>query len=68
MIAALAAETRDLLEQQQTLLRSLSRQLANSGDLKAEVTAEIANQHGLAVTVKEEGFLYVPEYDRLLEG
>jgi hypothetical protein len=66
MIAQLVEETRELLQHHDGLLRSLSKQLSISGDLTAETTAKIAAENGLKVTVKEEGFLYVPEYDRML--
>jgi hypothetical protein len=66
MVAQLVKETKALLQQHHDLLRALSQKLSISGDLKAEVTAQIATEHGLEVAVKEEGFLYIPAYDRML--
>jgi Peptidase family M41 len=66
MIAHLVTETQALLKQHEPLLRDLSLQLATSGDLEAKQVASIAQQHQMAVAVKEEGFLYIPQYHQML--
>jgi hypothetical protein len=66
MIAHLVTETQTLLKQHEPLMRDLSLQLAASGDLEAAAVSAIAQQHQMAVEVKEEGFLYIPKYHQML--
>jgi hypothetical protein len=48
------------------LLRQLSLELSAAGDLAAAQVSAIAQQHQMAVVVKEEGFLYIPQYHQML--
>jgi ATP-dependent Zn protease len=66
MIAHLVTETQELLKTHRPLLRDLSMQLAASGDLAAAQVAAIAQQHQMLAIVKEEGFLYIPDYHQML--
>lgn len=68
MMMRLASETRELLAQHRALMLDLADALAANGGLETAAVAEIATQHGLAVAVKEEGYLHVPAYDKLLQG
>jgi hypothetical protein len=66
MIAHLVEETQALLKQHEPLLRALSLELAVAGDLAAVQVSAIAQQHDLVAAVKEEGFLYIPQYHQML--
>jgi Peptidase family M41 len=68
MIAHLVTETQALLKAHAPLLRDLSMQLAASGDLEAAHVASIAQNHQVTAEVKEEGFLYIPNYHQMLIG
>jgi hypothetical protein len=65
-IAALAKETMELLDKHKNLLLELSLKLAAKGSLEAIEIAEIGSQYGIAVEVKEEGFLKIPNYDEVM--
>lgn len=67
MITLLAAEVKKLLTDHQELLTDLSLALCLKGSLKAEELAMLAAKGGLNVLVKEEGFLKIHDYDRVLQ-
>ncbi len=66
MIARLVGDTLSLLETHRTLLVDLSRHLALSGSMEAQAVADVGAIHGVVATVKEEGYLQIPPYERLL--
>jgi Peptidase family M41 len=66
MITRLVSETRELLSSNKSLLQELSIQLAATGNLAAAEVATIGIKYGVPAVVKAEGFLEVPDYDRLL--
>jgi hypothetical protein len=68
LIRDLVSETQTLLKTQAAVLRDLAQALATHGELEATQSAAIAAQHNLAVAVKEEGFLYIPNYAGIFEG
>jgi Peptidase family M41 len=68
LIRDLVSETETLLQAQEAVLRDLAQALATQGELAAAQSAAIANQHNLPVTVKEEGFLYIPNYAGIFES
>ncbi len=66
MITRLVSETRELLASNKSLLQELSVQLAATGNLAAAEVAAIGIKYGVPAVVKAEGFLEVPDYDKLL--
>jgi hypothetical protein len=66
MITRLVSETRELLSSHKSLLQELSVKLAATGNLTAAEVAAIGIKYGVPAVVKAEGFLEVPDYDRLL--
>jgi hypothetical protein len=66
MITRLVSETRELLSSNKPLLQELSVKLAATGNLAAAEVAAIGIKYGVPAVVKAEGFLEVPDYDRLL--
>ncbi len=68
MVTRMVSETRELLSLHKPLLKELSCQLAVTGSLSAIEVATIGIKYGLPVIVEAEGFLKIPEYDRLLPG
>jgi hypothetical protein len=66
MITRLVSETRELLSSNKSLLQELSVQLAATGNLAAAEVAAIGIKYGVPAVVKAEGFLEIPDYDRLL--
>jgi Peptidase family M41 len=66
MITRLVSETRELLSSHKSLLQELSVKLAATGNLTAAEVAAIGIKYGVPAVVKAEGFLEIPEYDRLL--
>jgi ATP-dependent Zn protease len=69
MITDLATQTLTLLTHHRPLLQDLSTQLLAQGSLESMAVRAIAASHNLPVTVKEEGFLHLPDYaDRLAKS
>jgi hypothetical protein len=69
MITDLATQTLTLLTHHRPLLQDLSTQLLAQGSLESTAVSAIAASHNLPVTVKEEGFLHLPDYaDRLAKS
>jgi hypothetical protein len=66
MITRLALETKEILSARRALLQALSMKLCLKGSLESTDMTEIAAQHSLNVLVKEEGFLKIHDYDRIL--
>jgi hypothetical protein len=66
MIAHLVSDTRELLSTHAVLLRGLSKELAKKGSLEARDVADFAKKFGLSVDVKEEGYLYIANYQERL--
>jgi hypothetical protein len=66
MITRIVSETRELLSSHKSLLQELSVKLAATGNLTAAEVAAIGVKYGVPAVVKAEGFLEVPDYDRLL--
>jgi hypothetical protein len=66
MITRLVGETKELLSQHLELLRILSIELRLKGSLEAKEVGAIAKAYKLPVQVKEEGFLQISEYEKML--
>ena len=67
IMVRLVDETRSLLAANEALLLDLSRELAARGSMEGKEVATVALRHGLAVDVKEEGYLHVADYDEKLK-
>jgi hypothetical protein len=67
MLTRLVAETQELLSSHKSLLLELALKLSVAGSLEAKTVAEIAAQHHIEVEVKEEGYLQIPAYHKLLD-
>lgn len=69
MMVELVKETYDILTSHLPLLKELSKELTAKGIIDAPEMLSMAQQHGLEVEVREEGFLNVDGYyDLLHEG
>jgi hypothetical protein len=68
MITRLVGETKELLSQHVQLLKNLSLELCIKGSLETKEVAAIGKKHGLPVLVKEEGYLHIAGYEKLLAG
>lgn len=64
MITTLVAKTRALLEANVDFLKTLSRQLMESGSMAAKDVAPIAESFGKKAEIHEEGYLHVFDYTR----
>jgi hypothetical protein len=67
MISRLVSETHELLTEHKAFLLNLSKSLYEKGSLTAEEIAQMAAQHEITATVKEEGYLYLFGYQEQLE-
>jgi Peptidase family M41 len=63
MMSTLVAETRQLLNTHEALLRDLSLQLLSAGKLAGEVVAATAGKHGMKIAVMTEGHLHIAPYN-----
>jgi rubrerythrin len=63
MMSTLVAETRQLLNTHEALLRDLSLQLLSAGKLAGEVVAATAGKHGMKIAVMAEGHLHIAPYN-----
>jgi rubrerythrin len=63
MMSTLVAETRQLLNTHEALLRDLSLQLLSAGKLAGEVVAATAGKHGMQIAVMTEGHLHIAPYN-----
>lgn len=68
MMVNLVQETRAILNEHLSLLKALSKELTAEGIINAPEMVEIARAHGLEVEVREEGFLNVDGYYKLLHN
>jgi len=68
MIASQVELARALLQKHEVLLVELAQKLSLTGKLEVQVIAEIAQAHGLEVTVQNENYLHVPAYDAQLDS
>ena len=68
LIATAADETRALLRQHKPLLVELSLALAAAGSLPAATIAAVAERHGMAARIEEEGFVHVADFAARLAG
>ncbi len=66
LMTQLASDTHTLLKTHQTLLQSLALRLAQAGSLTAPEVAEIGITHNINALVKEEGYLQIPPYHKIL--
>jgi hypothetical protein len=62
MISRLVSETKEILSQNNALLRDLSIELCLKGSMEAKEVAAVAKRHKLSVLVKEEGYLHIADY------
>jgi hypothetical protein len=67
MMRDLAKEARELLENNLSFLISLSKELAQKGSLKPIEVVKIAEGFGHKFEVKEENYLHLAGYEKLLE-
>lgn len=63
LMSTLVAETRQLLNTHEALLRDLSLQLLSAGKLAGEIVAATAGKHGLNIAVMAEGHLHIAPYN-----
>jgi Peptidase family M41/ATPase family associated with various cellular activities (AAA) len=68
MIARLVGDTKELLSKHKGLLQGLSRELAVKGTMEAKEMAAIAKQFGLPISIKEEGYLHIENYSKMLQS
>jgi Peptidase family M41/ATPase family associated with various cellular activities (AAA) len=66
MIARMVSETKELLSAHQPLLMEMSIELANKGTMEAKEIAVLAKKYGVIAAIKEEGFLNINAYDKVL--
>jgi Peptidase family M41/ATPase family associated with various cellular activities (AAA) len=66
MITRLVAETQEILTMHKTLLYSISLKLAAVGSLEAIEVAAIASEYGIITGVQAEGYLQIPNYEKIL--
>jgi hypothetical protein len=66
MINRLVTETQEILSLHKTLLYSISLKLAAAGSLEAIEVAAIASEYGIITGVQTEGYLQIPEYEKIL--
>ena len=67
MISRLVGETKEVLSQHIELLKDLSTVLCVKGSMEAKEVAQIAKDHKLNVSVKEEGYLHIANYSNKLK-
>jgi hypothetical protein len=67
IMTRLVTETTALLAQHRALLHELSQGLNQTGSLTIDEVAIVGRRHGLTVAVREEGFLIIPPFQRLLD-
>jgi hypothetical protein len=67
MMRDLAKEARELLENNLDFLIGLSKELAQKGSLKPIEVVKIAEGFGHKFEVKEENYLHLAGYEKLLE-
>ncbi len=67
MMRDLGTETRELLETNLNFLIGLSKELAQKGSLKPIEVVKIAEGFGHTFAVKEENYLHLAGYEKLLE-
>lgn len=67
MMSSLVADTRQLLNTHEPLLRDLALQLLAAGKLDGGVVATTAARHGLIVQVRPEGYLHISPYQAELD-
>jgi hypothetical protein len=66
MIARLVSDTNRLLSNNQEFLLALSRKLFKAGSLEGKDVAEVAERFKLKASIKEEGYLHIPDYQGLI--
>ena len=67
MMKRLAGETMEMLNEHRAFLLQLSKELTISGNMKSIEVQEIAAKHGLDITIKEEGYLFIEHYAKELK-
>lgn len=67
MTARLLAETKELLIQNVEILKELSIELAIKGSMKATEIAQVAKRFNIDVTIKEEGYLHIANYNERMK-
>ncbi len=67
MITHLVSDTKEILNTNLALLRSLSNELCIKGSMEAKDVAALAKKHKVIVNVKEEGYLHIPGYMKKLK-
>ena len=68
LMKKLVQETKDILTENIEFLKELSISLCIKGSLDGKEMAEISKKHHLNVLMKEEGFLKIDEYKKLLDS
>ncbi len=66
MVSALVSETYQLLAEHKNLLLAISKELMKKGSLESTEIAVIAKPFGHILAVKEEGYLEIPGYQKML--
>jgi hypothetical protein len=66
MVSALVSETYQLLAEHKNLLLTISKELMKKGSLESSEIAVLAKPFGHQLAVKEEGYLEIPGYQKML--
>jgi cell division protease FtsH len=67
LMKEMARATTELLENQRDFLTELSQHLYRRGTLNAAEIAEVAARHQVEVGVKEEGYMYIENYEGIVD-
>lgn len=68
MIARLLSQTKELMIQNKDLLMAMSKELYDKGSLDVAEMIEIAKKYDIEVGEKEEGYLFISDYNDQLLG
>ena len=67
LMQQMVEETNELLKKHQSLLRALSDALFQKGNLSGAEIAKISEEHSVEISVREEGYMYIENYEGLME-
>lgn len=67
MVTHLAGQAYEMLENNQPFLLALAKQLDQKGSLAANEVSEVARQFNLEAAIREEGYLHLPAYGKMIE-
>jgi hypothetical protein len=64
----LVKETREMLTKNDDFLLEVSKLLYIQGNLSSHTIAKIAEKYQITLTVKEENYMYISNYEAMLNG